>query len=129
MKTVRIKRFNDSGADTLGAIFIDGKPFCLCIEQEWNDNKVGNSCIPKNEYLVKWHESPKYGWCYLVEGVPNRSHILFHKGNTAKDTRGCILPGEKLGTLDGRNAVLSSKWALDALHQKMQKADFKLIVE
>ena len=126
---VRIKRFNDSGKEVLGAVFVDNKPFCLSLEQEWNSNKVGNSCIPVGEYICEWHESPKYGWCYSVENVSGRSHILFHKGNVAKNTKGCILLGEKLGVLNGSNAVLISEKTVRSFNKKMERKQFKLIIE
>jgi hypothetical protein len=45
----------------------------------------------------------------LVQDVPNRDWILFHIGNTSKDTSGCILVG------NGRkqNAVENSRLAMD----------------
>ena len=43
--------------------------------------------------------------------MPNRSYILFHIGNTAKDTSGCILVG------NGRqqDVVENSRLAMDLL--------------
>lgn len=41
-----------------------------------------------------------------IEHVANL--ILLHRGNTARDTEGCILIGERHGELDGRPAVLAS---------------------
>jgi len=47
----------------------------------------------------------------LVQEVPNRNWILFHRGNTAKDTRGCILVG--LGSQ--QDIVQNSVLAMDLL--------------
>lgn len=129
MKTVKLKRFNDSGTDTLGAVFINGKPFCLSIEQEWNDNVVGNSCIPTGEYMCEWHNSHTYGWCYIVKDVPGRTHILFHEGNRSINTKGCILLGLELGWFGGKNAVLHSIKAVNKFERELGKKSFKLIVE
>jgi hypothetical protein len=43
--------------------------------------------------------------------VPNRKYILFHRGNTAKDSRGCILVG--LGSQ--QDIVHNSTLAMDLL--------------
>ena len=37
--------------------------------------------------------SPKFNSVFLLHGVPDRSGILIHSGNTLRDTEGCILVG------------------------------------
>ena len=75
---------------------------CNTLMLGWKDNQRRVSHIPEGVYDVVRHQSPKFGDCYLVKDVPNRSHILFHKGNYHRDTLGCILVGEYLGTdIDG----------------------------
>ena len=51
----------------------------------------------------------------LVQDVPNRDWILFHRGNTAKDTSGCILVG------NGReqNVVENSRLAMDLVMKEI----------
>ena len=51
----------------------------------------------------------------LVQDVPNRDYILFHRGNTAKDTRGCILVG--LGSQ--QDIVNNSTLAMDLLMKEV----------
>ena len=46
-----------------------------------------------------------------VQDVPNRDWILFHRGNSAKDTSGCILVG--LGSQ--QDLVKNSRLAMDLL--------------
>jgi hypothetical protein len=43
--------------------------------------------------------------------VPERSHILFHAGNTHKDTHGCILLGLQFGKVGKETAILASRSA------------------
>ena len=75
---------------------------CNTLMLGWKDNKKRISHIPKGSYEVVRHQSPKFGDCFLVKDVPNRSHILFHKGNFYRDTLGCILVGEYKSTdIDG----------------------------
>lgn len=79
---------------------------CDTLMLGWKDNKKRISHIPEGVYEVVRHHSPKFGDCYLVKDVPNRSHILFHKGNFYRDTLGCILVGEYKATdIDGDGFV------------------------
>tara|TARA_R110001606_G_scaffold187019_1_gene334597 strand:- start:60 stop:536 length:477 start_codon:yes stop_codon:yes gene_type:complete len=83
---------------TLGKLYIDGEYECETLELPWLDNKQSVSCIPDGSYNVKIRsadESRNYKYNHLiVQEVPNRSYILFHIGNTTKDSRGCILSGK-----------------------------------
>jgi hypothetical protein len=63
------------------------------LEQEWNDNAIGNSCIPKGGYTVKDWDSKKHPISFIVEGTEPRTFILFHVGNYNYHSQGCILPG------------------------------------
>lgn len=72
------------------------------------DNQQNISCIPAGTYICKRVISPKFGETFEVTYVPGRSHILFHKGNLAEDTHGCIIVGEYFDPLYGEHAVLSS---------------------
>ena len=84
---------------TIGKLFINGESFCDTLENPWLDNQRNISCIPQGEYKVRLRlarESATRDYVHLlVQDVPNRSYILFHRGNTAKDTSGCILVGLK----------------------------------
>jgi hypothetical protein len=53
--------------------------------------------------------SPRFGNTFEVKDVSGRTHILFHKGNTEEDTRGCILVGESFNPVLGRPGITSSK--------------------
>ena len=86
-----------SDKSTIGELFINGERFCDTLENPWINNKKNVSCIPKGEYKVRLRlarESATRDYLHLlVEDVENRSYILFHIGNTPKDTSGCILVG------------------------------------
>ena len=84
------------------------------IERPWLDNAPWESCIPEGEYALKWKESPKFGWCYEVEGVTNRTDILLHVANYPKDVQGCI--GVGMDLMGDRIAVARSRDAMNALH-------------
>lgn len=109
------------------------QPLCVTLENAWRDNEPRVSCIPEGEYSLHLiHESPKYGVVPKVLEVPGRSHILFHPGNLARHTLGCILPGTGFGVLEGQNAVLSSRAAfasaVDLLRQAFPGGMCRLLI-
>ena len=83
---------------TIGELFVNGELFCDTLENPWKENQRNISCIPAGEYKVRVRparQSATRDYVHLlVKDVPNRSYVLFHRGNTAKDTRGCILVGK-----------------------------------
>ena len=104
-----------SDKSTIGKLFIQGEMFCDTLENPWKNNVRNISCIPEGEYKVRLRlprESATRDYLHLlVQDVPDRSYILFHIGNTAKDTSGCILVG------NGRkqDAVENSRLAMDLI--------------
>ena len=104
-----------SKESTIGELFINGERICDTLENAWLDNQRNISCIPEGVYPVRLRlprESASRDYLHLlVEDVENRSYILFHRGNSAKDTRGCILVG--LGSQ--QDVVHNSVLAMDLL--------------
>ena len=92
MITVDLERTNSGEHQTLGKLIVGSEEFAT-MELPWLDNQRSISCIPCGIYEVVWQKSPKFGWCWHITNVPNRSRILIHKGNYNRDTLGCILPG------------------------------------
>ena len=86
---------------THGTLFKEGqkRPLCFTLENEWLDNQIGISCIPTGTYSLS---SKDYGRFYeryfmpipILGGTEPRTEILIHPGNTADDTRGCVLVGD-----------------------------------
>ena len=104
-----------SKKSTIGELFLNGERICDTLENPWQDNQRNISCIPEGVYPVRLRlprESASRDYLHLlVQEVPNRDWILFHRGNTAKDTSGCILVG--LGT--EQDVVHNSVLAMDLL--------------
>ena len=99
----------------IGELFLNGERMCDTLENPWLDNQRNISCIPEGEYKVRLRlprESATRDYLHLlVQDVPNRDWILFHRGNSAKDTSGCILVG--LGSQ--QDFVSNSTLAMDLL--------------
>ena len=104
---------------TIGELFINGERFCDTLENPWLDNQRNISCIPEGEYPVRLRlarESATREYLHLlVQDVPNRDYILFHRGNFPKDTRGCILVGQ--GTQ--QDVVNNSTLAMDLVMKEI----------
>jgi len=105
---VDLIRVDESDKGTFGVLKIDGVAFCVTLEPPWNKNKKNISSIPKGVYSCKKITSIRYGETFEVQGVPNRSNVLFHAGNVTRNTKGCILLAQYFGKLSGNRAVLNS---------------------
>ena len=93
---------------TIGSLFVDDVYLCDTIEDTVRDyNKDGDlldagetkvwgkTAIPYGTYPVDLTISPKFKRVLpLVKNVRHFDGIRIHKGNTAGDSAGCILPGE-----------------------------------
>jgi hypothetical protein len=110
-------KFTDES--TIGELFLNGELLCDTLENPWLDNQRNISCIPEGEYPVRIRlprESATRDYMHLlVKEVKDRDYILFHIGNTAKDTRGCILVG--LGSQ--QDFVSNSVLAMDLLMKEI----------
>ena len=121
-----------SEKSTIGELFLNGERICDTLENPWLDNQRNISCIPEGNYDVRLRlprESATREYIHLlVQDVPNRDWILFHRGNTAKDTRGCILVG--LGSQ--QDVVSNSTLAMDLLIKELihlGSENIKLIIK
>ena len=86
-----------SKESTIGELFLNGERMCDTLENPYINNEKNISCIPEGVYKVRLRlarESATRDYLHLlIQDVPNRKWILVHRGNTAKDTSGCILVG------------------------------------
>ena len=104
---------------TIGNLYLDSEWLCDTLELPYIDNQKSISCIPAGQYKVRLRlarESATRDYLHLlVEDVKDRTYILFHRGNAAKDTRGCILVG--IGREQG--LVKNSTLAMDLLMKEI----------
>ena len=104
---------------TIGKLYLNGEWLCDTLENPYLDNQRNISCIPAGEYPARLRvarESATKDYLHLlVMDVPNRDLILFHIGNTAKDTRGCVLVG--IGT--EQDLVKNSRLAMELLMKEI----------
>jgi len=116
-KLINLLLIRDTFSDksVLGELYLNGERMCDTLENPWLDNQQTISCIPAGIYDVRLRlarESASRDYLHLlIQDVPNRKYILFHRGNFPKDTSGCILVG--LGTQ--QDVVQNSVLAMDLL--------------
>jgi hypothetical protein len=130
MNAVVLKRVWADDRATLGVLTILGikhDPF-FTLENPKRDTTV-DSLIPAGEYECAPFSGEKYKNVYQIKNVPGRSAILFHPGNTERDTRGCILVGNGAGMIWKDPAVTDSKNAFARFSQIIGDESFHLIIE
>lgn len=90
-----LQRIAQTPEYTVGRLYIDEKFFCNTLEDTVRDTKIaGKTAIPEGTYRVVVNRSPKFKRDLpLLLDVPDFEGIRIHRGNTAKDTSGCILVG------------------------------------
>lgn len=127
--TLIIHRVGTSNKGTFGVLCNRQVPFALTLERPWKNNDKSVSCIPHGAYTCQRVDSPKFGDTFEVEGVPGRSNILFHKGNTIDDTEGCILVGESFGGSYDLPMLMDSKHGFDELMSLLYgRTQFDLVI-
>lgn len=131
LKLIRLIKEEDH---TLGMLFIDGKYFCDIIEdkdrglyQYMNVGEISRlkvmhqTAIPYGTYKVRISMSPKYKKeMPEIMNVPGYTGVRIHSGNTAEDSSGCLIVGEKNGP---GNKVINSRVTYDKLMQILKEQD------
>lgn len=129
MKNITIKRISSNLKDgTFGVLCIDDVPICVTCEESWLDNVPRESCIPEGSYKVKAYSGTKYKNVWQVYGVPGRSAILLHWGNTERNTAGCILMGKYFAQFGDVRGVADSMVTIEMLRTILPK-EFILNIE
>ena len=97
----RTERPPDGTFGLLAPVDLGPSPVTLhTLEDDWLDNAPRVSCIPAGSYTLQrsWYHKGGYE-TFEITGVPNRSRILIHKGNTEEDLEGCVAVGMRQGRL------------------------------
>ena len=105
---ILVKRVAKRPTYTIGKMFTNGEYFSDTLEDTErgltqdtplsiikNKKIAGSTAIPTGRYEVIINRSPKFKRNLpRLQNVPGFDGILIHRGNTDKDTAGCILVGE-----------------------------------
>lgn len=132
MKLLRVE--NNWVHGMFGTFVMNDEAFCVTLEPPNKLNKRNISCIPALQYICERTISPKFGETFEIINVPDRSNVLFHPGNTVKDTAACIIMGASFGKLRKDNfslrAVLNSGNTFKRFMMELEGIDnFKLTIK
>ena len=129
-KTIRFKRLYFKDTYTIGKCTVDGEYISDSIEDKVRvliskeDKVYGETAIPAGEYDADIYFSKKFGYKVIrLFDVPFFEGIYVHKGNTAKDSHGCLICGFN----DKKGWVSRPTEALNKLIKAVEGAD-KIIV-
>ena len=113
---VTIERFAYTRWGVLGSLQYENVS-CRTLELPWKNNETNESCIPEGVYNTINHDSPTFGKCFWVQGVPQRSEILIHPANWISQLDGCVAVGDQYDFDCNKNlfAVWNSKDTLNRL--------------
>ena len=128
MNVILKRVVNSKVHGAFGTLIVDGVPVCVTLEETWLDNIPQESCIPEGVYEVKAYSGTKYKNVWQVYGVPGRSAILMHWGNTERNTAGCLLMGQYFADFGDRKGVANSLNTIEMLRRLLPKA-FTLYIE
>lgn len=113
-------RMLETDKATLGYLYMGGMKF-FTLENPWVNNEQRISRISDGVYEMEYiglTKSEKFQNAWFVRNVPDRSEILFHRGNFVHDTHGCILVGTSRSYNEyGEPQVNNSRRAMQRMSQ------------
>lgn len=86
---------------TMGDLYVNDEFFCNTIEDRYRNLETeakvpGETAIPLGTYKVIVNMSPRFGReLPRLLDVPHFEGVLIHRGNSADDSAGCVILGEK----------------------------------
>lgn len=105
---------------TIGKLYVNGQFECFTLEDSPVLRPDNKGSIPVGKYTVIIDFSDRFQkYMPHVLEVPGFTGIRIHRGNTDKDTEGCIL----VGIEEGRDCLEGSKIAFNHLFPRLQNAE------
>lgn len=129
---IKVKRVAYRDTYTIGKMYLDDVYFCDTLEDKVRDltkeTKVpGKTAIPAGTYKVILNLSPRFGRVLpRLLDVPHFDGILIHRGNTDKDTAGCILVGENK---EVGKVINSTKYELELIARLREADEITITIE
>ena len=127
---LELLRVGQSTRGTFGVLRRGQVPFAVTLERPWDDNKTDVSCIPAGRYTCRRVFSQRFGETFEIAAVPGRTHVLFHKGNTIHDTKGCVCVAEEFGgTMQSPTVVSSERGYRELMQMVSGLYEFTLVIQ
>lgn len=132
--TLTVARKHKNTSCTSGYLAVNDKIIAYALERPWKGNAPLISSIPDGNYggVLRYDHSDQ--WRIELTGVPGRSSVQIHTGNTTDDTEGCILIGLQLGddlciVQDSKKAYAELKKAFYGTATPISTPDKKITVK
>ncbi len=95
-----------------------GALLAVTLERTYLDSSEYSPKIPPGDYvcirgLHRLKDDQKSFETFEIADVPGHFDVLFHRGNWATDSEGCVLLGCERGVLNMRPAIMRSREAFD----------------
>lgn len=132
---IETKIIAETAEETVSKLTIDAEDYGVILEDQFRAEKVmSDTRIPRKSYKLGLRKvgghharySARYPSFHIgmieILDVPNFQFILFHIGNTDKDTAGCLLNGTNFNEKDGRLFVTGSEAAYIKFYKKVAPA-------
>lgn len=133
---LRLERKYFKETYTIGNLYINGSFFSNTLEDKNRDvNKngkfdngetkvYGETCIPFGTYKIILTMSPKFKReLPRLLNVPSFEGVLIHRGNTAKDSAGCILIGENKAVGKVLNSTLYEERLIKIMRNAISRGE------
>ncbi|WP_293942749.1 MULTISPECIES: DUF5675 family protein [unclassified Sphingobacterium] len=118
---VNVKRTKQGKHSTLSELYVNNQFVCYGLENIPRPVKIrGETAIPAGKYLLGFNRDGGMNGRYYddypklhrgmleILDIPNFSYVYFHKGNSYKQTAGCILVGAQYVLEEGDYRLLAS---------------------
>lgn len=136
---LQLKRTDFTDKSTIGDLYIDGKFFCYVLEDKdrgltsemplviiQGKKLFGITAIPYGTYTVELSMSNRFKRLLpAILGVKGYEGIRIHRGNTAADSLGCLIVGNK----KAYDTVFESTACETLLVEKLKTAKDKITLE
>ncbi len=119
--TLKVCRTKQGKHSTLSEIYVNDQFVCYGLENIPRPVKIrGETAIPIGQYLLGFNRDGGMNGRYYddypkmhrgmleIHDIPDFSYVYFHKGNSYKETAGCILVGARYMLEEGDYRLLAS---------------------
>ncbi len=119
--TIKVLRTKQGKHSTLSEIYVNNQFVCYGLENIPRPVKIrGETAIPAGHYPLGFNRDGGMNGRYYddypklhrgmleIRDIPNFSYVYFHKGNSYKETAGCVLVGNQYVLEDGDYRLLAS---------------------
>lgn len=127
--TIKVLRTKQGTHSTLSEIYLNNQFVCFGLENIPRPVKIrGETAIPAGLYQLGFNREGGMNGRYYddypkmhrgmleILDIPSFSYVYFHKGNSYKETAGCILVGARYMLEDGDYRLLASGIAYKKLY-------------